>query len=68
MLPDGVRYIHSWTTKDLTACFQLMEAGDRKLLDEWTAAWNDIVEFDVVEVIPSEAASKLVTESPRAAE
>src|SRR5438874_5615498 len=42
MLPDGLRYVASWTTTDLTRCFQLMECADARLFDEWLARWQDL--------------------------
>jgi len=37
-----------------------METGDPRLLDDWIAHWNDIVEFEVHPVITSmEAAERL---------
>ncbi len=53
MAPEGVQYVNSWVTEDLTTCFQVMEAGSRALLDEWIANWSDIVDFEVHEVITS---------------
>ena len=53
LAPDGLRYIGSWVTDDLTRCFQIMECADRTLLDEWIANWQDIVEFDVLPVLSS---------------
>ena len=57
LAPDGLRYVSSWVTTDLTRCYQVMECADRALLDEWIAAWSDLVDFDVVEVIASEDAA-----------
>lgn len=53
MLPDDVQYVNSWVSADLTMCFQLMEAPDRARLDDWLARWDDLVDFEVVEVITS---------------
>ena len=53
LAPDGLRYIGSWVTDDLTRCFQIMECADRTLLDEWIANWQDIVEFEVLPVLSS---------------
>lgn len=37
-----------------------METEDRALLDEWTANWSDLVDFEVIPVISSkEAAEKI---------
>ena len=53
LAPDGLRYVGSWVTRDLRACYQVMECAERRLLDEWLANWNDLVDFDVVEVMTS---------------
>ena len=61
LLPDGLRYVDSWIDEDLGRCFQLMETDDPRLLDEWTARWSDLVEFEVVPVIGSaEAAGRVL--------
>ena len=60
LAPDGLTYVSSWTTEDLTRCYQIMECADRALLDEWMRAWEDLVEFEVVPVITSpEAAARV---------
>jgi len=60
LAPEGLHYINSWVTPDLTTCYQVMECDDRALLDEWLAAWSDIVEFEVHPVITSpEAAARV---------
>lgn len=62
LAPEGLNYINSWVTPDLTTCYQVMECDDRALLDEWLANWADIVEFDVHPVITSpEAAARVKT-------
>jgi len=63
MMPDGIEYRGSWVTADLTLCFQVMECGDRRLLDEWMANWSDITDFEVVPVMTSADAAAAV--SPR---
>jgi hypothetical protein len=52
-LPDGLAYISSWVTTDMTMCYQLMECEDRRLLDEWIAAGSDLVDFEVFPVVTS---------------
>ena len=60
LAPEGLQYVSSWVDEGLERCFQLMETDDRKLLDEWTANWSDIVEFEIYPVISSkEAAEKI---------
>lgn len=57
LAPDGLRYVNSWVTADLSRCYQVMECDDRTLLDSWMAAWEDLVEFEVHPVITSAEAS-----------
>ena len=63
LAPEGLRYISSWVDEKLERCFQLMEAEDRKPLDQWMANWNDLVEFEVYQVISSKEAAERI--SPR---
>lgn len=57
---DGLRYVASWVTEDLKHCYQIMECEDRRLLDEWTARWEDIVDFEVIPAVTSAEAAALV--------
>ena len=50
MLPDGVEYLASWMTEDGAACYQIMRAPTRDALSPWTAAWGDLVDFEIVPV------------------
>jgi len=66
LAPEGLSYVSSWVTDDLTRCYQVMECGDRALLNEWIAAWADLVDFEVHPVITSaEAASRVPPASER---
>jgi hypothetical protein len=58
MAPEGLRYISSVVTSDGGRCYQLMECDDRALLDQWIAAWSDLVSFEVLPVIPSAEAAE----------
>jgi hypothetical protein len=53
MMPDGLEYISSWIDESLERCYQLMQTGDRRLLDQWMANWDDIMDFEVHSVITS---------------
>jgi hypothetical protein len=55
MLPDGVVYIDSWISKDLS-CYQLMEANSLEDLNLWIANWDDLADFEVIPVISSDEA------------
>ncbi len=57
MAPEGLRYVASWVEEDFGRCFQLMECEDPRLLEEWAANWQDLVEFEFIPVITSEAAA-----------
>lgn len=60
LAPEGLRYVASWVTTDLTKCYQVMECDDRTSLDSWMAAWSDLVEFEAIPIITSDAAAAAV--------
>jgi hypothetical protein len=60
MMPEGLTYVTSWVTEDLRQCFQVMECGDRRLLDEWIENWQDLMEFEVMPVMTSAQAVAVV--------
>lgn len=59
--PDGLQYVASWVETNWARCFQVMECEDPALLTTWMAAWADLVEFEVVPVITSSEAARLMT-------
>jgi hypothetical protein len=61
LAPEGLSYLSSWVDEKLERCFQLMETDDRRLLDEWIANWDDLVEFEVYVVMSSSEAAELVS-------
>jgi len=60
MLPDGLRYIDSWVEATLDRCFQLMECDDARLFQQWVLAWQDLVDFEIVPVVPSKQTSEAI--------
>jgi len=52
-LPDSVKYHASWIKAESDRCFQLMEAPDAEALRPWIERWQDLMEFEVVEVLSS---------------
>jgi len=60
LAPEGLKYITSWVDERLERCFQVMEAPEPGLLDEWIANWSDIVECEVYPVISSKEAVERV--------
>ena len=61
LAPDELQYISSWVDESLERCFQLMETNNHRLLDEWTAKWSDLVDFEIYPVISSSEAEKIVS-------
>ncbi|MDH3658674.1 MAG: DUF3303 domain-containing protein [Alphaproteobacteria bacterium] len=51
-LPDGLDFVSSWVTADLSRCFQIMACDDVALLQRWVTEWSDLVEFEIVPVAP----------------
>jgi len=62
MMPEGLVYLSSWIDEKFEQCYQLMEAPDRRLLDEWMANWNDLMDFEVYPVIPSKEAVERIAQ------
>ena len=59
--PEGLTYVSSWVTTDLTTCYQVMECDNPALLDEWTARWDDLIDFEIVPVITSAEAVQRIS-------
>lgn len=52
-MPDGLTYAGSWIEANFDRCWQLMECDDARLLQAWVAGWSDLIEFEIVPVVPS---------------
>jgi hypothetical protein len=64
LAPEGLRYVASWVTDDLSRCFQVMECDELELLTQWMARWDDLVRFEVVPVVTStDAAARVASEA-----
>ncbi len=53
LMPAGLTYVASWIVADLGRCYQVMECGDRALLEQWMARWDDVMSFEVHQVLTS---------------
>ena len=62
LAPDGLRYLNSWVTADVTRCYQVMECDDQALLEQWTRAWEDLIDFEIHAVITSAEAAARATQ------
>ena len=60
--PAGLRYVASWVDLKYERCFQVMEADDEALLRQWTANWDDLVDFEIVPVRTSAEAAAAIAE------
>jgi hypothetical protein len=56
MMPDGLNYVGSWIESNFDRCFQVMECDDERLLHEWADHWRDLMDFEFVPVLTSDAA------------
>ena len=61
MMPEGLSYVGSWIEANFDRCFQLMECDDPRLLQEWLLSWGDLMECEIVPVVPSDQTRELVT-------
>lgn len=60
MLPVGLKYLDSWVEANLQRCFQLMECEDPRLFQEWVARWQDLVDFEIIPIVPSKQTSETI--------
>jgi hypothetical protein len=58
MAPEGLTYIGSWVTADVDRCFQIVECEDVRLVQQWVVAWSDLIEFEIVPVVPGKDTSE----------
>jgi uncharacterized protein DUF3303 len=67
LAPDGLAYVGSWVEASLDRCFQLMECDDITLLQRWVAQWSDLVEFEIVPVVPGNETAAALSASTQVA-
>ncbi len=51
MLPLGLCYLDSWLSAGDDVCYQLMRTETPETFDTWIANWDDLVDFEVIELI-----------------
>ena len=59
-LPDGLVYVDSWIEASFARCFQLMACDDARLLQAWVLQWGDLVDIEIVPVVPSAETQEVV--------
>ena len=60
MMPDGLTYVGSWIEANFDRCFQLMECDDARLFQQWVAQWHDLMECEIVPVVPSQETKEAI--------
>jgi hypothetical protein len=60
MAPEGLRYVAIWVDFKFERCFQVMETDDEALFKQWTANWDDLVDFEIVPVRTSAEAAAAI--------
>jgi Protein of unknown function (DUF3303) len=56
----GCAYVGSWIDANFDRFFQLMECDDARPLQQWVAFWGDLVEFEIVPVVPSTETREMI--------
>ena len=56
VMPDGLAYVDSWVDREYRQCFQIVACEDPALLQDWAAAWADLIEFEFHPIVPSKDA------------
>jgi hypothetical protein len=59
-MPDGLKYVDSWIEPTFERCFQLMECDDTRLLQQWIVHWSDLMDFEIVPVVPAKDTREIV--------
>ncbi len=62
LMPEGLTFVGSWTAADLSRCFLIMECEDITRLQQWVAAWSDLVEFEIVPVVAGNETAAALSE------
>ena len=62
-MPEGLKYVDSWTSANLDRCFQLMECDDFTLFQAWVLEWEDLAEFEIIPVASSNKTKQVVKRS-----
>lgn len=60
MTPDGLDYVSSWVDFRLERCYQIMETSYPELIEQWIENWSDLVDFEIIPVMPSDVARQSV--------
>ena len=59
-LPEGLTYVDSWIEASFARCFQIMACDDARLLQQWVLQWGNLVDVEIVPVVPSADVQEVV--------
>jgi PAS domain S-box-containing protein len=60
IIPEGLVFVTAWIDENVERSYRLMQTHDRRLLEEWMASWNDLIDFEVYPVTTPEVAGEKV--------
>jgi hypothetical protein len=61
LMPEGLKYVNSWIEPNFNRSFLVAECEDLRMIQRWVLQWNDLIEFDVIPVVPSKETAEVVT-------
>jgi hypothetical protein len=61
MVPAGLKYVDSWVEANFDRCFQLMECDDPRLFQHWVIQWQDLIDFEIIPVVPSKQTMETIS-------
>lgn len=61
IMPEGLKYVGSWIEANFDRCFQLMECDDPCLFQQWVVRWQDLIDFEIIPVVPSQETVEAIT-------
>lgn len=60
MMPEGLTYVSSWIEANFDRCWQVMECDDPRKFQEWVLSWGELMDCEIVPVVPSKETRELV--------
>jgi hypothetical protein len=61
LMPTGLKYVSSWIEPNFDRCFLIAECEDPRAIQQWVLEWNDLIDFEVIPVVPSKETAEVVT-------
>ena len=58
--PQGAHLLGRWTRTDFGGGFVLLESDDAKALTEFSLMWSDVIQLEIVPVVPDEELTEVL--------